>query len=357
MMKLSKTVWLAFLRCKSEFKKSRLYLTKMLVLSGVSWLAHSTPVYSQQWSLTTTACPNTNLLTGPILGTTGSYSGNASDDKTKVFDGDINTYFDGPAANGVWAGMDLGAVKQIACVRLRPRNGFVQRMEGGMLQVASDASFTSPTTLYTIPAGSLSGGFIDYYISGPAMSARYVRFLSPNGGYGNIAEMTVYGNGGVVITSSSTVGWSNNYNTNGYKLVGGSGVNDTMGLTVTSNGVVLVDTMGIRYRNDLGNKYGRSFNDTGHYGNTVPDYVFEPDYKLMSLDVLDNYISEHKHLPDFKSEQEYSQQGYIDMKQFNFLLLRKIEELTLHMIEMDKRNEALKKRLNRLERNKNISKQ
>jgi hypothetical protein len=66
-----------------------------------------------------------------------------------------------------------------------------------------------------------------------------------------------------------------------------------------------------------------------------PDYVFEKDYPLTSLEDLKTYIDQHKHLPEVPSAKEMEENG-INLKEMNLLLLRKIEELTLHLIEQNK---------------------
>ncbi|MFH4969537.1 hypothetical protein V8G61_15125, partial [Gaetbulibacter sp. M240] len=65
-----------------------------------------------------------------------------------------------------------------------------------------------------------------------------------------------------------------------------------------------------------------------------PDYVFEEDYKLDSLDDLEAYIKEHKHLPGVISQQEVKENG-VSGNEMNITLLKKIEELTLYTIEQD----------------------
>jgi len=57
---------------------------------------------------------------------------------------------------------------------------------------------------------------------------------------------------------------------------------------------------------------------------------------------VEAYIKSHKHLPGVPSADEVVEQG-IDMAKMDATLLQKIEELTLHMIEMNKRVEALEK--------------
>jgi hypothetical protein len=67
-----------------------------------------------------------------------------------------------------------------------------------------------------------------------------------------------------------------------------------------------------------------------------PDYVFEKDYKLPSLDEIKSYIDQHKHLPEVPSAKEMEQNG-INVSEMNMILLKKVEELTLIIIEQDKK--------------------
>ena len=71
-----------------------------------------------------------------------------------------------------------------------------------------------------------------------------------------------------------------------------------------------------------------------------PDYVFRKDYTLPTLQQVDQFISRNGHLPDVPSAAEVKRDG-IDMEDMNKALLRKIEELTLYLIEMDKQVKAL----------------
>ncbi len=67
----------------------------------------------------------------------------------------------------------------------------------------------------------------------------------------------------------------------------------------------------------------------------VPDYVFEPDYKLKSLEDIESYVKENKHLPEIPSAKQIQADG-LDVAGMNLLLLKKIEEMTLHMIDQQK---------------------
>ncbi len=71
-------------------------------------------------------------------------------------------------------------------------------------------------------------------------------------------------------------------------------------------------------------------------GSVAPDYVFEKDYPLTSLEELKIYIDQHKHLPEVPSAQMMEEDG-INLKEMNLLMLKKIEELTLHIIKQEQR--------------------
>jgi len=64
------------------------------------------------------------------------------------------------------------------------------------------------------------------------------------------------------------------------------------------------------------------------------DCVFEYDYKLISLKETEEYIKQNKHLPGIPSEKEVLENG-INVGEMNAMLLQKIEELTLHIIDLD----------------------
>ena len=86
-----------------------------------------------------------------------------------------------------------------------------------------------------------------------------------------------------------------------------------------------------------------------------PDYVFEDNYEMMPLPEVEKYIRENKHLPNIPSEKEVKANG-IGIGEMQGKLLLKIEELTLcmieqnkKMIEQDKRMKEQNKRLIQLE--------
>lgn len=80
-----------------------------------------------------------------------------------------------------------------------------------------------------------------------------------------------------------------------------------------------------------------------------PDYVFTPSYKRSSLPEIEQYIKENNHLPNIPSAQEVADKG-IDVGALNAKMMEKIEELTLYLIEQNKKIEALEKKNEFLER-------
>ncbi len=76
-----------------------------------------------------------------------------------------------------------------------------------------------------------------------------------------------------------------------------------------------------------------------------PDYVFEDDYNLISIQDLEQEIENLGHLPNIPSAKEIQNNG-IDLEQMDLLLLEKIEELTLYIIQQDKEINYLIEQIN-----------
>lgn len=71
-----------------------------------------------------------------------------------------------------------------------------------------------------------------------------------------------------------------------------------------------------------------------------PDYVFKPTHKLLSLSEIEQYIKQYSRLPEMPSAEQVEKDG-LEIAKTTSLLVQKIEELTLHMIEMNKKLETL----------------
>ena len=83
--------------------------------------------------------------------------------------------------------------------------------------------------------------------------------------------------------------------------------------------------------------------------NNAADYVFEDNYDLKSLNEVESYVKANKHLPGVPSAAEMAENG-MSVSEMSNLLLEKVEELTLHMIELQKENQALKAKVESLEK-------
>jgi len=75
---------------------------------------------------------------------------------------------------------------------------------------------------------------------------------------------------------------------------------------------------------------------------TWPDYVFTEDYELMPLTELEGAIETLGHLPGVPSAEEVEESGHA-LGKMDAILLEKIEELTLHLIDMNKDIKDLRK--------------
>ena len=71
------------------------------------------------------------------------------------------------------------------------------------------------------------------------------------------------------------------------------------------------------------------------------DYVFEDNYNLKSLSEVESYVKENKHLPGMPSASEFAEKG-MSVSEMSNKLLEKVEELTLHLIQLEKENASLK---------------
>ncbi|GGA82727.1 hypothetical protein [Puia dinghuensis] len=157
------------------------------------------------------------------------------------------------------------------------------------------------------------------------------------GGYNNI---TAAGDGGIVY-GSTTPQTTNN----GFVITPWSpGIT---GIRLDQNGNV-----GIATRNTFG--YQLAVNGSAIFTKIVvkpyanwPDYVFQKNYHLPSLNSVAAFIRTNHHLPGVPSADSVTQSG-IDVGQNQALLLKKIEELTLYVIRLDKENQRLRRKIDRL---------
>gem|GEM_PF-1652584 len=131
-------------------------------------------------------------LTGAKFGATPAYA--AGSEYDKAFDGNTGTFYDYANPNGGYTGIDLGSgnAKKITKVRFYPRSGFAYRMTGGKFQgsnTSATSGFVDLATIQTEPAGNQ---WTELAVTN-ANAYRYLRYLAPDNGYGNVAEVEFYG--------------------------------------------------------------------------------------------------------------------------------------------------------------------
>ncbi len=135
-----------------------------------------------------------NLISGTVIGTNGSWNNDASATKEYVFDYNINSFFDAPFGSA-WVGLDLGAnaAFQIDSIRYAPRSGHENRIPNGYFEISNVANFATKTILFRMPqtTPSFSYHLITNIAEHPA--GRYVRYVCPTEGFGNISEIEFYG--------------------------------------------------------------------------------------------------------------------------------------------------------------------
>jgi len=112
-------------------------------------------------------------------------------------------------------------------------------------------------------------------------------------------------------------------------------------------GKVAINTASSNYTLGVNGKIGAR--DLQIEGTSWSDYVFADDYELPTLQEVEKYIREHKHLSEIPSEAEVKENGY-SVKDLDVVLLKKVEELTLYVIEQQKQIDDLKKKLEEKEK-------
>ncbi|MFC1226710.1 hypothetical protein ACFE6N_23100 [Pedobacter sp. BG31] len=180
-----------------------------------------------------------------------------------------------------------------------------------------------------------------------------------NGGpsaYGTVMEF--YGLGGHQTGQFYFAGWDNSKIRYREAFYGQNTWSDWMTLldsknNVESTGRLLITGQGNHYIN--GGNVGIGITNPGEKlsvnGNirareikveatNWPDYVFEDDYDVGTLNGLESYIKANKHLPDMPSAKEVAANG-LELGEMVKIQQKKIEELTLHLISLDKKFRAL----------------
>ena len=130
-----------------------------------------------------------------------------------------------------------------------------------------------------------------------------------------------------------------NLNLNDKKIV--NGASSTDGIFVSTSGSVGIGTSNPLYKLSVNGtilaKEIRVNEDASYW----PDFVFDKDYELMSLSEVKQFVSKHKHLPSVPSAADIDGKD-VSLGEMNRILLQKIEELTLYIIDLQKQIDEMK---------------
>jgi hypothetical protein len=131
--------------------------------------------------------------------------------------------------------------------------------------------------------------------------------------------------------SDEIMAWGNQGDT--YMIINkgdvGIGTTDTKGYKLAVNGTVAAEEVIVQH-------------------DFWPDYVFGKNYKLRSLYEVEQFIKANSHLPEVPSAKEVEEEG-VGVGEMNAILLKKMEEMTLYMIEQQKEIQTLKKQVKELQ--------
>jgi hypothetical protein len=117
---------------------------------------------------------------------------------------------------------------------------------------------------------------------------------------------------------------------NGTQLIGGNSARIAAGYQLSVDGKIIAEEVKVQL------------------STAWPDYVFANDYKLMPLEQLEQSINKNKHLPNIPAAAEVEKNG-IMLGDMNKKLMEKVEELTLYIIDLNKKNNVLAEKVQKLE--------
>jgi hypothetical protein len=250
------------------------------------------------------------------------YLTNTDTDQIMVLDANGNLNMKGTLTTGGNVGIGTTATSEKLTIDMGATRGSINMLSDGDASVYTDLKFSVKTV-----TGLASGkpmtwlvslrkdGYFSNDLTGPTLEFYATRNIV--GGY--FAPLLFKSNGDVILAGARNA-------TNGNV---GIGTTDTKGYKLAVNGDAMFTRIKVKA-----------------YANW-PDYVFGENYELMPLQDLEAYVKKHNHLPEVPSAKEIEKDG-IDVAEMNKIMLKKIEELTLHVIEMEKRNREQEAQINLL---------
>jgi len=237
------------------------------------------------------------------------------------------------------------------------------------VQTTVNATTLSGARMFTINASPSVGAGVFDFNAGASGAGTFVTVNTTFGGTSGQQNMfaiqgTVNQGAGIagytgllIAPFESTVGTGNNYlidaGTNSAAAGGGTHTSyllltntGNLGIGTTDNGSWQLATS--PYKLNVGGNGIISTAVTIQSVANWPDYVFNRDYQLPALRDVECYISRNHHLPGIPSAQKLIKDG-LDLGEMNKILVKKVEELTLYLIEKDKKEKEQEARITKLE--------
>ena len=152
--------------------------------------------------------------------------------------------------------------------------------------------------------------------------------------------------GGAFKATSATIAGNvsaSDITTTNVSAKGNVSASEFTGETATINGTVTADELSAQIAKISGLVCAKEVRVALTGSPCWPDYVFGKNYKLPTLNEVEQFITENQHLPNVPSAAEVTENG-IELGEMNAILLQKVEELTLYIIALQKQIDELKNR-------------
>lgn len=168
-------------------------------------------------------------------------------------------------------------------------------------------------------------------------------------GFRNFLQFTSANHAAILFNPGQETQLMFGFNANGNMYWGGS---NNYSMSLTKGGILVVyNSLAVGGSLKSGNKMSvngkLSAKEVEVTTSNWPDYVFNKNYELLSLSELEQFIAHNGHLPEMPSAEEAENNGILVSEMIN-KLLKKNEELTLHLIEKNKQLVAQEKLLDEL---------
>ena len=240
-------------------------------------------------------------------------------DQIMSLDGNGNLNLKGSLTSNGNVGIGTPATGDKLTIDMGSTRGSVNMISDGDAAAYMDFKFSVKTTTgigadkpVFWNASLRKDGYFSADLTGPTLEFYAVK----KGASGYYAPLLLKSNGDIILAGARNA-------TNGNV---GIGTTDTEGYKLAVNGDAIFTKIKVK-----------SFG-------SWPDYVFRKDYTLPSLQEVETFIAENEHLPGIPSAAEM-EKGGLDLGEMNNKLLQKIEELTLYIIQLNKKNEVLEKQV------------